>query len=79
MEMAEFPYHVTVTPDELAGLVRTRSHYLVAEAPQRQIIDDGVRDLLATHPDLAGRERIELPYRTFVFRAPRAGAPASWG
>ncbi|WFE46083.1 class I SAM-dependent methyltransferase [Verrucosispora sp. WMMD1129] len=70
-EWAEFTHTTTLTPDELLGLVRTRSHYLTA-APDRQAeVDHQVRTLLQTHPDLAGQETITLPYTTLVARARR--------
>ena len=68
-EWGEFPHVSTLTPDELIGMVRTRSHYLVADQEHRARVDGELRDLLGTHPDLAGRETIELPYRTLVIRA----------
>ncbi|MGN9778517.1 class I SAM-dependent methyltransferase [Micromonospora sp. H33] len=68
-EWAEFPHVTTLTPDELLGMVRTRSHYLVADREQRARVDRELRHLLDTDPDLAGRETIELPYRTLAIRA----------
>ena len=54
-------------------MIRTRSYYLTAAAD-----DSGARSTAelagaasTTHPDLAGRETVELPYRTLVFRARR--------
>ncbi|MFF3852039.1 class I SAM-dependent methyltransferase [Micromonospora sp. NPDC002575] len=70
-ERAEFAHRTTLTPDELVGLVRTRSYYLTAGPEQRRDLDRELRDLVATHPDLAGRERFELPYRTLAVRATR--------
>ncbi|GAB3856261.1 class I SAM-dependent methyltransferase [Micromonospora andamanensis] len=70
-QWAEFAHTTTLTPDELLGLVRTRSHYLTA-APDRQAeVDHQVRTLLQTHPDLATRDTITLPYTTLVARAQR--------
>ncbi|NJP34050.1 class I SAM-dependent methyltransferase [Micromonospora thermarum] len=68
-EWAEFPHATTLTPDELLGMVRTRSHYLVADRERRARVDRELRDLLDTHPDLTGRTAIDLPYRTLAIRA----------
>ncbi|SCL20941.1 Methyltransferase domain-containing protein [Micromonospora nigra] len=70
-EWAEFGHATTLTPDELLGMVRTRSHYLTASPEQRQKVDRELRDLLAAHPDLAGRDTLDLPYRTLALRARR--------
>jgi SAM-dependent methyltransferase len=70
-EWAEFTHTTTLTPDELLGLVRTRSHYLTATPARRADVDHQVRTLLHTHPDLATQETITLPYTTLVARARR--------
>ncbi|MER5336419.1 class I SAM-dependent methyltransferase [Micromonospora sp. NPDC002717] len=70
-EQAVFAHRTTLTPDELVGMVRTRSYYLTADPERRRDLDRELRDLLDTHPDLAGRERFDLPYRTLVCRARR--------
>lgn len=65
----QFPHNVTRTPQGLSDLIATRSYFLVA-SPQRQTeLLDAVAELCATHPDLAGRETFEMPYRTTVYRA----------
>lgn len=53
----------------LIRLVQSRSVYLTAEPDRQREIVDAVVDLLATHPQLAGRETFEMPYATHVFRA----------
>ncbi|MBD8506915.1 class I SAM-dependent methyltransferase [Hoyosella sp. G463] len=62
----------SIAPDELRELVRSRSNYLVAGLSERARVDARVEELLASHPDLRGRARIELPYRTYAFRYRRA-------
>ncbi|WP_278312648.1 class I SAM-dependent methyltransferase [Lolliginicoccus levis] len=62
----------TLTPDELRELVRSRSNYLVANAAERAEVDARIEELLASHPDLRGRSRIELPYLTHAYRYRRA-------
>ncbi|MEV0426965.1 class I SAM-dependent methyltransferase [Micromonospora sp. NPDC050495] len=71
VELGEFAHATTLTPDEVLGMLHTRSFWLTASAADRERIDRGVRGLFASHPDLAGREAVELPYRTLVFRSRR--------
>ncbi|SCE89388.1 Methyltransferase domain-containing protein [Micromonospora coriariae] len=71
VEPGVFEHHTTLTPDEVVGMCRTRSYYLTADRQQQASVDRELRELLAGHPDLAGRESVELPYRTLVFRARR--------
>jgi SAM-dependent methyltransferase len=67
-----FAHTITYTPDTLVELIKTRSYYLTASPAGRAEVVDGVRNLAATHPDLAGRDTFPLPYRTFVYRATRS-------
>jgi SAM-dependent methyltransferase len=71
VELGEFAHSMSLQPTEVIGMLHTRSYYLTAEPALQERIDRGLRELFATHPDLAGRERVELPYRTLVFRARR--------
>ncbi|WP_026926958.1 class I SAM-dependent methyltransferase [Granulicoccus phenolivorans] len=61
----------TLTPDTLLELVRSRSAYLVADPTAQQQMVRGVRDLLAGHPDLTGRDTFAMPYRTVAYRSTR--------
>jgi SAM-dependent methyltransferase len=71
IEIAFFPNSQTLTVETLVALVKSRSYYLTS-SPERQIeLEKQVRDLAATHPDLAGRDEFELPYITVVFKATR--------
>ncbi|WP_406040062.1 class I SAM-dependent methyltransferase [Micromonospora sp. NBC_00898] len=71
VELAQFTHRTTLTPAEVVGMLHTRSYWLTAEPEEREKVDRELRELFATHPDLAGRESVELPYRTLVFRARR--------
>ena len=71
VERAEFRHRTTHTADSLVGMITTRSYYLTAPPGRRAELEAAVRDLVATHPDLAGRQTFALPYRTVVFRAVR--------
>lgn len=62
---------IPYSPDMLVNLVRSRSYYRTASTSQRAEIEGAVRELLATHPDLAGRDVFDLPYVTLVYRAHR--------
>ncbi|MGC4895043.1 class I SAM-dependent methyltransferase [Micromonospora sp. DT31] len=69
VEVGEFAHTTTLTPDEVVGMLHTRSYWLTADADERRRVDRELTELFATHPDLAGRETVELPYRTLVLRA----------
>lgn len=70
-ERAEFRHSTRQTPQGLLDLVATRSWFLIAPDDEQRLLLDQVRDLCATHPDLAGRDSFELPYVTTVYRASR--------
>jgi hypothetical protein len=58
---------VTVTPEQLLDRVASISFVGAADPEEQDEVLGEVRTLLATHPDLAGRERIVFPYRTDVY------------
>jgi SAM-dependent methyltransferase len=70
-ELGEFAHTTTLTPDEVVAMLHTRSYWLTASIDEQDRIDRELGELFTSHPDLAGRESVELPYRTFVFRARR--------
>ncbi|ASW57008.1 class I SAM-dependent methyltransferase [Plantactinospora sp. KBS50] len=71
VELAQFTHSTTLRPQEVVGMAHTRSSWLTAGPDERAGIDRDLHTLLTTHPDLAGRATIELPYRTLVFRSTR--------
>ncbi|MEU8260938.1 class I SAM-dependent methyltransferase [Micromonospora sp. NPDC048999] len=71
VEVGEFAHSTTLTPDEVIDMLHTRSYWLTASPEERDRVDRGLRELFATHPDLTGRQTVELPYRTLVFRSRR--------
>ncbi|SCG52861.1 class I SAM-dependent methyltransferase [Micromonospora inositola] len=71
VELAVFTHRTTITPEEVIGMLHTRSYWLTAQPHEQERIDRELWQLFATHPELAGRETVELPYRTLVFRARR--------
>jgi len=69
VEHREFAHSTTLTADDLVTMMTTRSYYLTATEDARKRFEAAVRELAGTHPDLAGRDSFELPYRTVVYRA----------
>jgi len=55
--------------ERLLALLASRSYVILAPEEERQRFFAAVRELVATHPDLAGRESFEMPYITRCFRA----------
>ncbi|MGI5170954.1 class I SAM-dependent methyltransferase [Spirillospora sp. CA-253888] len=71
IEQAFFPHTETTTAESLLELITSRSYYLNSPPERREEIEEQVKQLTDTHPDLAGREEFELPYVTVVFKAVR--------
>jgi SAM-dependent methyltransferase len=61
-----------MTVEGLVAMAASRSYVIALPPEERAHVLDGVRSLLATHPDTAGREAIDLPYVTSAFRTRRA-------
>jgi SAM-dependent methyltransferase len=57
-----------LTPDEVVGTVATRSYVAVMDDARREDFLAGIRQLLAGHPDIRGREELQLPYVTRAYR-----------
>jgi SAM-dependent methyltransferase len=68
-ERLTFSWARPMTGERLVELLASRSYVIVAPEDERQQFFAAVRDLVATHPDLAGRESFEMPYMTRCFRA----------
>jgi SAM-dependent methyltransferase len=60
-----------MTVDELVAMAASRSYVIALSPEERADVLDGVRTLIATHPDTAGRTTIDLPYVTSAFKAVR--------
>ncbi len=71
VEQALFRHSVSHTPDTLVELMRSRSYHLVATPERQAAMDAAIRDLCATHRDLAGRAEFGLPYVTRTYRTRR--------
>ncbi|WP_042428777.1 class I SAM-dependent methyltransferase [Streptacidiphilus anmyonensis] len=73
VERFDVEWSQTLTGDQLVDLVASRSYVITMAATEREALLTEVRALLDRHPALAGRERVELPYRTNCYRARRTG------
>jgi hypothetical protein len=69
VERASFAHTVPVTPGGLLDLVSTYSY--VRLSPRADELYAAVRELLATHPETAGRGVLDMPYVTAAYRAVR--------
>ncbi len=69
VERREFRHATTHTVDSLVELMRTRSYYLISMVQRQREIEAAIRQLVATHPDLAGRDTFEPWYVTDTYRA----------
>jgi SAM-dependent methyltransferase len=63
MVQAQFHHRHTLTPEAVVRRLASVSHVAVLPEPERAAVLDEVRGVLATHPDVAGREIVEIPYR----------------
>lgn len=70
-ETREYRHEVPHTVDSLIDLIRSRSYYLTASRRRQRAIEQDVRHLAATHPDLAGRQQFAMPYVTRAHRSRR--------
>ena len=62
--------HDTTVP-EVVDMIASRSYVILLPPGQRAALLARVRQLLTTHPALAGRDRIPLPYVTWCWRTRR--------
>lgn len=73
LELQRFAYGHTGTPEDVI-VNRTLSTSFIAGLPEseREHVADRLRDLIATHPDLAGKAEVTYPYVTEAYAATRA-------
>lgn len=62
-------WHAPMTPAGLQELIASRSYFIVASEHERAEMTVAIEDLLEHHPQLAGRDRFDLPYLTYASRA----------
>ena len=68
-EHATFHWTQRLRAADLRTLAASRSHLILLPPDERDALLDEVDELVATHPDLRGREWIDVPYRTECYRA----------
>jgi SAM-dependent methyltransferase len=66
-----FPWTQELAPSDVVDLMATRSQVQVLAEPDQRAVLDRIAELVRTHPDLAGRSVVEVPYVTSCFRAVR--------
>lgn len=71
LERMDLRWHRSMTVEELVAMAASRSYVIALPPPEREGVLAGVRELIASHPDTADRDVIELPYVTSAFRARR--------
>ncbi|WP_307793695.1 class I SAM-dependent methyltransferase [Actinotalea soli] len=69
IEHARFPWTHRLRPADLRTLAASRSHTLTLPTAEREALLTAVDELARTHPDLAGRDHVDLPYRATCWRA----------
>lgn len=71
LERRDLRWTRSMTVAEIVAMAASRS-YVIA-LPEAELADvlDRIRILLATHPETAGLDRIEMPYTTSAFRTRR--------
>ena len=64
---ATFHHTQLMTVEEVVDRFRSVSHVAVLDEPAKQAVLDEVRAQLASHPDTAGLDQIEIPYRVDAY------------
>jgi SAM-dependent methyltransferase len=67
----DFRWSQELAPTDIVDLVATRSHVQVLPDAERAAVLGRVGDFVASHPAVAGRGRIVVPYVTSCWRATR--------
>jgi hypothetical protein len=67
----DFRWFQELAPTDMVDLVATRSHVAVLPEAERALVLARVADFVTSHPAVAGRGRIVVPYVTSCWRATR--------
>jgi SAM-dependent methyltransferase len=67
MHEATFHHVQRMTVDEVVDRFRSVSHVAILDDDAREAVLDEVRATLAAHPDTAGRDQIDIPYRVDAY------------
>ena len=70
-EHLALPHEHVLPVEDLVRLAASRSRTVVMDGPARDALLAEVEELVRTHPDLAGRDRVAVPYVVGCFRATR--------
>jgi SAM-dependent methyltransferase len=73
LEHAHFRLEQHLDRATMLATVRSRSYCVTLPPDEQAEVLDAVHRLWDTHPDLAGRQTVVLPYVTHAFRASRLG------
>jgi SAM-dependent methyltransferase len=73
LESTLVPWSTRLTPDAVVDLVASRSWAITMPWRRREAMFGDIRHLLATHPDTAGHDLVDLPY---IARCYRTSSPA---
>lgn len=73
VEHASFAHVHRLAAEDVVALAGSISRVLVLPDAERARLFDDVRTLLAAHPDTAGRDALDLPYRADAYRAQLGG------
>ena len=68
-EHATFHWTHRLRTADLRTLAASRSHLLLLPFDEREGLLSEIDELVATHPDLRGRDVVDVPYRTECYRA----------
>jgi SAM-dependent methyltransferase len=68
VEATEQVFVQRATPDDVVAGLATRSYAAAMTPERRAAFLDGVRELIATHPDTRDREAVEVPHVVSAFR-----------
>ncbi|ACZ31377.1 Methyltransferase type 11 [Xylanimonas cellulosilytica DSM 15894] len=71
VEHTAFRWSDEIETASLRALAASRSYFILLPEAEREALLAAVDELAATHPDLAGRARVTLPYVTHAYRARR--------
>jgi len=73
VEHASFPDVHPLAPEDVVALAGSISRVITLPDDERARVLDDIRTLLAGHPDTAGRDVLELPWRADAYRAQLGG------
>jgi SAM-dependent methyltransferase len=71
LHSAEFRHAQATTPEGVVQRVASVSHVAVLPPVEQRLVLEEVRQVLATHPAVRGRESVEITYRVDCFWAER--------